>query len=217
MMLPQRLFVVRTNIHNRCTPKPSVILPLKTFRSNWNAAVNNTAFKSKCINYKTSDTISNSCIFNSNGKTNCCSSIIFHLPGLQIQRIHTGKPNYTPLPKIPFLLFVRPLISIIGNILTRLWKRLDPNTKMQIKTSIKQFKLLLPLFAILSIICIYLYYQQNVEEVDILGIKRKRFIILRTSQLDALASLAKSTFYLNQRRFLKMMQDIGMFTKYWRG
>ena len=97
------------------------------------------------------------------------------------QQFHTGRPNYNPLTKIPFLLFVRPLISLVGNILTRLWKRLDPDKKSRIKDVTRKFKLLLPLFGILSFIGVYLYYQQNVEEVDILGVKRKRFMILRTN------------------------------------
>ena len=187
-MLLQRSFFAPMSIRSRCMSERNLVVPSNIIKTNsikGRKAVNNGAFRSECV---ISETTKVSLILN---KLSLNSSIILQQSSLQIKRFHTGRPNHNPLAKIPFLLFVRPLISIVGNILTRLWKRLDPDKKKQIKSSIKQFKLLFPFFAISLIVGVYLYYQQNVEEVDILGIKRKRFIILRTSQLDALASLAK--------------------------
>ena len=154
MMLSQRSFFAAIPIRSRCMPERNLVLPSNIVKTNsikGKKAVNNGAFRSECIISETTKLSLNSSKLSLNSLTIPQQSL------LQFRRFHTGRPHYNPLAKIPFLLFVRPLISIFGNILTRLWKRLDPNKKKQIKSSIKQFKLLFPLFAISSILGVYLY------------------------------------------------------------
>ena len=192
MLLLIRILLTRAPARSKCSLQRSLIAPINNNTAssiNGKTAVNPKAFEPNFNFYEIADAAWNSNIHHYGTKTTWNLSISFVNP--QVQRFHTGRPNYNPLTKIPFLLLVRPLISLIGNILTRLWKRLDPDKKSRIKDVARKFKLLLPLFGILSFVGVYLYYLQNIEEVDILGVKRKRFMILRTSQLEALSSLAK--------------------------
>ena len=192
MVLLIRIFLTRVSARSKCSLQRNLIVPIHNIRISstiGKTAVKPKAFEPNLTFFKISDVALNLNIHHNVSKTTKNSSNSCANP--HVQQFHTGRPNYNPLTKIPFLLFVRPLISLVGNILTRLWKRLDPDKKSRIKETIRKFKLLLPLFGILSLFGVYFYYQQNVEEVDILGVKRKRFMILRTSQLEALSSLAK--------------------------
>jgi Zn-dependent protease with chaperone function len=80
---------------------------------------------------------------------------------------------------------------LFGSVIGQWWKKLDPNKQFQIKEVFKKYKLLVPLLFLLSIIGTYIYYERNVEEVNVLGIKRKRFMVFCNGHLEGLASIMR--------------------------
>ena len=205
MTLLLRLFIGEIFVHARCKSKQNAIVrsnALKSYHINGDTALHKRVpFRTKTTRCKTNPESLITYQSYTNSKTDLLSSMAFgssHLHVSHNKQFHSGTPNYNPL-KIPILLLVRPFISLFGGILTRLWIRLDPHRKSKIKVVVKKIKFLLPLLLIIPIFGVYLYYTPNVEEVDVLGIKRKRFMILRTSQLEALSSMGKQyILYENQ-------------------